>query len=146
MKQGNLDNCDLMATLSGLAERDLMAEASRPTAGTKGKKGNKLAKMGRTVREMFLTQEVNSAGCYALHLYVDGIARVVVVDDFLPFKTDKNDELKLAFAKSSKGENELWMMLVEKAWAKVCGSYEAAEGGSVEESILAVAGGPSHCY
>ena len=70
----------------------------------------------------------------------------VVVDDFLPFKTSKcgKGNLKLAFAKSSKGDNELWMMLVEKAWAKVCGSYEAAEGGHVEEAFCALAGGPSH--
>ena len=72
----------------------------------------------------------------------------VVVDDFLPFKTSKcgKGNLKLAFAKSSKGDNELWMMLVEKAWAKVCGSYEAAEGGHVEEAFCALAGGPSHTY
>ena len=142
VKQGNLDNCELMATLSGLAERDMMEEASAPTAGTKGKPG----KRGKTVRELFLVQEVNDAGCYALRLFVDGLPRVVVVDDYLPFKTDKHGDLKLAFAKSSKHSNELWMMLVEKAWAKVCGSYEAAEGGHVDAAILALSGGPTKTY
>jgi hypothetical protein len=35
------------------------------------------------------------------------------------------------------------MMLVEKAWAKVCGSYEATELTAIEEAFEVLAGGPT---
>lgn len=38
------------------------------------------------------------------------------------------------------------MMLVEKAWAKVCGSYEATELTSIEEAFEVLAGGPTQTY
>ena len=87
---------------------------------------------GQRIRDNFLTQEVNTAGCYALKFVIDGQERVVVVDDYFPFV--KKGEVELfAFAKCKHGENELWVQLIEKAWAKLCGSYEASEMGRVSE-------------
>lgn len=85
-----------------------------------------------TIDELFLTKDVNSAGIYALKLVIDGVETVVVVDEFLPFKKNKVNDDVLAFGKTSEGENEVWMMILEKAIAKVCGSYEAMENQSVE--------------
>lgn len=81
----------------------------------------------RGISNILLTKKINKAGCYALRLHINGRPRVVVVDDYLPTKINKAGQVALAFAKSSKGDNEMWMMLIEKAYAKVCGSYEAAE-------------------
>jgi hypothetical protein len=77
VKQGNLDDCTFLATLSGIAERDMLAETS------------KLSLAGASVREMFLTQVVNTAGCYAVKFSLNGLDKQVVIDDFLPFKKDK---------------------------------------------------------
>ena len=134
VKQGNLDNTTLMATLSGIAERDMMAEEAATSLA------------GASVRDMFLTQVVNGAGCYAIKFCINGLDKVVVVDDYLPFKKNKKGEYQFAFAKSTTGENEIWMMLVEKAWAKVCGSYEATELTSIEEAFEVLAGGPTQTY
>ena len=79
------------------------------------------------MKSLFLTQELNAAGCYALQFRINGVPKVVVVDDHFPTKINKAGDVALAFAKSSKGENEIWMLLVEKAYAKICGSYEAME-------------------
>jgi hypothetical protein len=89
---------------------------------------------------------VNKAGCYPIKLCVDGVDTIVTVDDFVPFKKNKVDEDKLAFGKSTVGENEIWMILLEKAIAKVFGSYEAMENKSVEKGFNILAGGPSVNY
>ena len=44
---------------------------------------------------------------------------MIVVDDFIPYNKKFNSP---AFA-HSKVEGELWICLLEKAWAKVHGSY-----------------------
>lgn len=69
-----------MATLSGIAERDMIAEEAATSLA------------GASVREMFLTQVVNSAGCYAIKFTLNGLDKVVVVDDYLPFKINKKGE------------------------------------------------------
>ena len=38
---------------------------------------------------MFLTKEVNSAGCYAVTMYVNGEKRTVVVDDYFPYDEER---------------------------------------------------------
>lgn len=123
-----------MATLSGIAERDMNAEEAATSLA------------GASVRDMFLIQTVNGAGCYAVKFSINGLDKVVVVDDYFPFKISKKGELKFAFASSSHGENEIWMMIVEKAWAKVCGSYEATEHTTVEDAFEVLAGGPTQTY
>ena len=77
-----------------------------------------LAEHPDRVRKIFLTQEVNEAGCYAVTLIINGEPRTVCVDDNFPFCPFKDD---WAFSKSI--GNELWVLLIEKAWAKVFGSY-----------------------
>ena len=81
----------------------------------------------KTVFDILLTKEINKAGCYAINLCINGRDFVVVVDDWFPVKVDKSGLMGLAFTKSSKHENELWMLLIEKAIAKVFRSYEAME-------------------
>ena len=94
---------------------------------------------------MFLTQSVNDAGCYAIKLNVDGVEKVIVIDDFVPIKKNKIENDAIAFSKTSYG-NEVWMILLEKAIAKVYGSYEAMENQSIEKGFNIIAGGPSYMY
>ena len=38
---------------------------------------------------------------------------------------------------------EIWVMLLEKAWAKVFGSYDNVFGGNNDEGLTAISGAPS---
>jgi hypothetical protein len=60
----------------------------------------------------------------------------VVVDDWIPCEARG----KPAFATSRKG-NELWVSILEKAYAKLHGSYEALEGGQVQDALVDLTGG-----
>jgi hypothetical protein len=41
---------------------------------------------------------------------------------------------------------EIWVQLLEKAWAKVCGSHEQAEAGTCAEALDNIDGTPSINY
>jgi hypothetical protein len=60
----------------------------------------------------------------------------VVVDDWIPCESPG----KPAFA-TSKKQNELWVSILEKAYAKLHGSYEALEGGLVQDALVDLTGG-----
>ncbi len=82
---------------------------------------------------------------------VDGEPLVVVVDDWFPFYKDKRGVERFAFARNkagelSDGEGEMWVQLIEKAWAKVCGSYEASEMGTAAEALNNIDGTPCSVF
>jgi len=63
---------------------------------------------------------------------VDGEPITVVVDDWFPFYIDNKGEEQFCFARNKSeemddGKAEMWVQLLEKGWAKICGSYEATE-------------------
>jgi hypothetical protein len=54
-----------------------------------------------------------------MRFYVNGEIETVVVDDLFPYNpVTKN----WAFSRSST-DHEIWVLLLEKAWAKMFGSY-----------------------
>lgn len=73
---------------------------------------------------------------------VDGQLRTIVVDDYFPFTTTKYGKEIFAFAKNKPEQNELWVQLLEKAWAKLCGSYEQTEMGRTSEFFQNFDGSP----
>ena len=69
----------------------------------------------------FTTNSVNSWGIYKLVVHVDGSPWNIVIDDYVPyFETSFSP----AFI-GTKSKN-IWALLLEKAWAKVCGNYRNA--------------------
>jgi hypothetical protein len=66
----------------------------------------------------------------------------VVVDDYLPVGSDN----KLIFSRNRECREEFWCALLEKAYAKVCGSYEALEGGFTTDALVDMSGGIEESY
>lgn len=82
---------------------------------------------------------------------VDGEPLTVVIDDWFPFYKTKQMKEKFAFSRNKAselddGEGEIWVQLMEKAWAKVCGSYEASEMGTASEALNNIDGTPCKVF
>ena len=119
LTQGGVGDCWFMSALAVVAERhDLIARLF--AAGTTR----------------------NAAGCYCVQLFLDGEWTSVLLDDMLPMtETPRRAALAfdgLAFCRcsSADGRQQLWASLVEKAYAKAHGSYQAISGGMVAEALL----------
>ena len=59
-----------------------------------------------------------------------------MVDDFLPV----NHKNELIFCKNRNQKNEFWCSLLEKAYAKLCGSYQALDSGSTADGLIDMSG------
>jgi len=83
-----------------------------------------------------VTKELNHAGVYQVRLCRSGVWHCVVIDDVLPV----NGLSCLAYLKAAR--RSLWPCLIEKAAAKLNGSYEALNGGTFAEAFGMLTGCP----
>ncbi|XP_032083291.1 calpain-6 isoform X3 [Thamnophis elegans] len=115
LHQGRLGNCWFVAACSCLALRKKLWQKVIPT-----------------IKEQDWDQKrpEKYAGIFHFHFWCFGEWIDVVIDDRLP--TIDN---KLIYC-SSKESNEFWSALLEKAYAKMAGCYEALDGGSTAEAIV----------
>lgn len=44
-----------------------------------------MAEIPQRVKDVFITKEVNEVGCYAMHFWINGEYKEVVVDDYFPY-------------------------------------------------------------
>jgi calpain-15 len=117
IKQGELGDCYLLSALSVLAEAENAVEA----LFVKGK-------------------ESDEHGVYVVRLCIQGHWRSIVLDEQLPCFPDMQQRGQPVFSRG-KGP-ELWVMLVEKAWAKVHGSYQTIVSGLPGECLTNLTGAP----
>ena len=102
-----------------------------------------LAENPKRIKDILVTHETNYAGCYGVKLFVNGFRKTIWVDDQFPFD-DRPEKDVWAMGHISK-EWEIWVNLIEKAYAKVLGSYEAMEGGKPYQAFNLLTGFPSDC-
>ncbi|GBG24151.1 Calpain-like protein [Hondaea fermentalgiana] len=115
VQQGSLGDCYLLSSLSCLAEHP------------------------DRIRSLFVLDEVPS-GCIGVRLCLHGSWQTILVDDHAPYD-EKTSEFAFAHPKRDSGAG-VWPCIVEKAWAKVCGSYAAIAGGDAGNALEMLTG----CY
>lgn len=96
-----------------------------------------LAEMPSLVERLFITQQYNDEGVYKIKVCKDGEWKEVTVDDYFPC-------FPLAGPIFSRANNnELWVLLLEKAYAKLHGNYKALVGGAPHEALMDLTGCPT---
>lgn len=94
-----------------------------------------LAERPNLILRLFHSKEYNDCGFYAVWLNFFGEWTLYTIDDIFPcFKNQP------AFSKSN--GDELWVILLEKAYAKAYGSYEIIEGGNPSTALKDLTGAP----
>jgi hypothetical protein len=111
IKQGNLGNCYFLSAIAALTEFPYL------------------------IYQIFRTSEANIAGYYEIVLFLDGEWQIVFVDDYIP--VGKGTE-HFIFAKPN--GLELWVLLLEKAWAKVNGGYSLTIAGFPSDPLTVLTG------
>lgn len=90
----------------------------------------------KLIENIFITKQRSPEGCYMLRLFHNGEWKMVIVDDSFP--CDENGYLLYSKAVKKK----LWVVLVEKAYAKLNDSYGALIGGFTNEALSTFTGYP----
>jgi hypothetical protein len=112
--QGALGTCYFLCTLAAIAE------------------------FPSRLQPIFLS-EYNENGQYSVRLFKRGVPTKITVDDLFPCYPDR---LMPMFSKT-KGSGEIWVMLLEKVWAKIYGDYCVTEYGFMNEAVEDLLGAPS---
>ncbi|GBG28818.1 Calpain-15 [Hondaea fermentalgiana] len=130
--QGRVGDCWFISALSVLAMRPDLAQ------------------------RLFMSLDAKpNGGPYFVRLFIDGRWQGIAVDDQFPCwpvnekgrqrkPGEVNPNFNLSFAKPTR--NLLWVPLVEKAYAKAHGSYQAIQGGWVAEGLFDLTGCPTETF
>lgn len=94
------------------------------------------------IRRNVLTNDGSCTSVHSVALNICGIFEEVVMDTYIPYTPVHK---MAAFTKSSKSQ-DVWVMLIEKAWAKVHGGYLNIESGYIDEALAALTGAPCYTY
>ena len=117
IKQGALGDCYFLSTLSALAE------------------------IPDRISKLFKNKEANPYGVYAVNVCEMGEWREIVVDSLFPCK---NKSAGPIFTRGN--DQELWVLILEKAWAKIYGSYGKIEAGLTREVLHDLTGAPTEYF
>lgn len=94
--------------------------------------------------KIFMPHDQKNAtlGVYSVRFFKNGEWQVVTVDDHVPASCKPGYYERIMYVNMVKG-GEVWPMILEKAYAKLHGSYEAIEAGHTSDALTDLTGNPS---
>lgn len=113
IRQGSLGDCYFLCSLAALAEQPSL------------------------IRRLFDIQTINQYGVLGVWLHINGAWQLYALDEYFPVNGANGT---LAFSKSL--GNELWVIAIEKAYAKAYGSYFGIVGGDPVHALRDLTGAP----
>jgi len=117
IKQGRLGDCYFLCCLASLAE------------------------WPERIRNLIVEKEISKEGKYTVQLYAKGINKKITIDDRFPCIAGTKEPL------FTKGNGpELWVLVLEKAYAKAYGSYANIEAGNVGRAMFELTGYPVRTF
>jgi Calpain family cysteine protease len=96
-----------------------------------------LAERPALVERTFVTKEYNEQGIYMVRICKNGEWQNVILDDYFPCFPNGGP----IFSRSN--GNELWVLLLEKAYAKIHGGYKNLTAGSPYHAMMDLSGCPT---
>ena len=82
-----------------------------------------------SMNRIFFNRQYAAQGLYAVQFFKNGQWRTVIVDDRIPCYADHKTQRHRPIFGRSRDPDEIWVMIIEKAYAKLHGCYEALNGG-----------------
>lgn len=128
IRQGLLGDCYLLSAISVMA-----TDATGDTKITNLFKSEREDAEGPDSYELnpFDGNKWKSVGAFLLEFCKDGKPEYIIVDDYLAFGPD---DLPL-FSKGGPDGNEIWIAILEKAYAKLYGNYSNIEAGQIPMAL-----------
>lgn len=117
INQGQLGNCWFLSALASLANAEFY------------------------VTRLFESHELSPIGLYRIKICKNAEWVNVVVDDLIPCDRDTGEPV---FSKNNGAE--LWVLLLEKAYAKLNCSYFSLKGGFAADAFMDLTGAPAFSY
>lgn len=136
IEQGSLGDCWLLAAIASIAS---IARADGESGGS-GHDAGGHESGDSLLHDVFSPPCYNPYGFYSVRLMIDGEPRWIVIDDRIPCTSGGAiggvgpEQIRPLFS-HSRDRREVWCIMLEKAFAKLYGSYEAIEGGSEFSTI-----------
>ena len=93
-----------------------------------------LCKFPKLINRLFYTKEKTKEHEYGIYIFINGLWELVLVDDYFPYAGSHFKQ----FAFGSSRGNELWLSLLEKAWAKINGCYAKIGCGGTPNEVFDV--------
>eukprot|EP00742_Colponemidia_sp_Colp-10_P014619 GILJ01016625.1.p1 GENE.GILJ01016625.1~~GILJ01016625.1.p1 ORF type:complete len:619 (+),score=97.60 GILJ01016625.1:20-1876(+) len=118
--QGQLGDCWLLSAIASIAEYPVRIE-----------------RLFNHPNSTVTANREELVGAYRVSLNISGWWTNIIVDDYLPTIGGKP-----CFAKNIEDPAEMWAAIMEKAFAKVCGSYSSITGGDALLALQDMTGFP----